>query len=189
MNAEPPVDHAIRRRNRIVLVALALMFGLPFLVAGVLNLLDWRPAHTSNHGVLLQPPLKLTDVPLHYADGRPYVFAPQERRWQIVVVPTPDCGQSCVDLIADLDKVWRLQGRRADRLQVLWFGALPPEATPFRNLVPMQPNPDLQARLPNLATSGAPSIYLIDTFGFLVMRYAPDVDPADLRADIAKLLK
>lgn len=189
MNAEPPIDPAIRRRNRIALVALALVFVLPFLAAGVLNLLDWRPAHTSNHGVLLQPPLKLTDLSLYHADGRPYAFAPQQRRWQIAVVPTPDCGQSCVELIAALDKVWRLQGRRAERLQVLWFGAVPPGATPFRNFVPMQPDPALRARLPDLATSGAPSVYLIDTFGFLVMHYAPGVDPADLRADIAKLLK
>lgn len=189
MNSEPPVDPAIRRRNRTILVALALLFGVPFLAAGVLTLLDWRPAHTSNHGILLDPPVKLSDLSLYQADGRPYAFAPQERRWQLAVVPTPDCGQSCVDLIAALDKVWRLQGRRADRLQLLWFGPVPAAATPFRTLVPMRPEAALEERLPGLAASGAPSLYLIDSFGFLVMQYAPGVDAADLRADIAKVLK
>ena len=189
MNSQPTLDPSIRRRNRIALVALILVFVLPFLAAGVLNLFDWRPQHTSNHGVLLTPPQKLTDITLHHADGTDYAFAPQERRWQIVVVPTPDCGDVCVDMIAGLDKVWRLQGRRADRLHVLWFGEVPPQAVGFRNLIAMRPDPDFLARLPDLPTNGAPAVYLIDSFGFLVMRYAPGVDVSDLRTDISKLLK
>ena len=47
----------------------------------------------------------------------------------------------------------------------------------------------LNARLPGLATSGAPSAYLIDPRAFLLMHYAPGFDPGDLRADVAKLLK
>jgi hypothetical protein len=189
MTETTPIDPAVRRRNRIALVALVLVFVLPFLAAGVLNLMNWRPAHTTQHGTLLQPPVDLTGLKLHRADGSDYPYAPQERRWHIVVVPTADCAAKCVDLIHGLEKVWRLQGRRAERLHVLWFGALPEGATPFRNLIPMRPDPAVLDRLPELARSGSPSVYLIDSFGFLMMRYAPGVDVADLRADIAKLLK
>lgn len=189
MNSQPTLEPSIRRRNRIALVALILVFVLPFVIAGVLNLVDWRPQHISHHGVLLTPPQKLTEIALYRADGTPYTFAPQQRRWQIAVVPTTDCGQTCVDLIAALDRVWRLQGRRADRLQVLWFGEIPSQAVPFRNLIAMRPDPAFLAHLPDLPIRGAPAIYLIDSFGFLVMRYAPGVDAADLYADVKKLLK
>lgn len=189
MNPETPVDPALRRRNRIMLVALALIFLLPVAGASLLHLSGWRPGHTRNHGELLPAPLALADLTLRRADGSRYAFAPQERRWQIAVVPTPDCGVRCTELIAGLDKVWRLQGRRADRLQVLWFGSVPADAVPFRTFVPMQPDEAFAARLPELARTGAPSLYLIDPSGFLVMRYAPDFDLAHLRADVTHLLK
>lgn len=189
MNAEMPVDTALRRRNRIMLVVLALIFLLPVAGASLLHLSGWRPGHTRNHGELLSTPLMLADLTLRRADGNPYAFAPQDRRWQIAVVPTSDCGTRCTDLIAGLDKVWRLQGRRADRLQVLWFGSVPADAVLFRTFVPMQRDDAFAARLPELAGSGAPSVYLIDPSGFLVMRYAPDFDLAHLRADVTHLLK
>ncbi|MCX7563091.1 hypothetical protein OS176_05955 [Xanthomonadaceae bacterium XH05] len=186
---EATVDPVIRRRNRILLVLLVLIFLLPVGGASLLHISGWRPETTRNHGELLEPPVVLSDLALHHADGRRYELAPQERRWQLVVVPTPDCGVRCTELVAGLDKVWRLQGRRADRFQVLWFGPVPTDAATFRTFVPMQSSPALEARLPRFTRSGAPSLYLVDPSGFLVMRYAPDFDLALLRADITHLLK
>ena len=189
MNSDMPVNPAIRRRNRIMLVLLVAVVLLPVALAMLLHLSGWRPTHTRNHGELLNPPVLMSDIEFRNADGVIYDFAPQERRWQIVVVPTPDCGARCAELIAGLDKVWRLQGRRADRLHVLWFGPVPAGAMTFRTFVPMQPVSALVDRLPQLATSGDPSLYLIDPSGFLVMHYAPGFDVADVRADVAQLLK
>jgi hypothetical protein len=189
MNQIPSFDPALRRRNRIMLVLLVLCFVLPLVVAVALQQSGWRPQHTGNRGALLQPPVALADIPLRHADGSEYHYAPQEKRWQIVVVPPVDCGAACSELIEDLGKVWQLQGRRADRLQVLWFGPVPAQASVFRALLPMQVEPALTARLPGLAVSGAPSAYLIDPRAFLVLHYAPGFDPGDLRADVAKLLK
>lgn len=189
MNSETGFDPALRRRNRIMLVALAAIFLLPFVAATLLHLSGWSPQETRNHGELLEPPVPLSDLELRQADGSIYQWAPQERRWQIAVLPPADCTTTCVELIAGLDKVWRLQGRRADRLQVLWFGEVPQDAVLFRNFIPMRPDPALAQRMPGLAASGAPPVYLYDPAGFLVMRYAPGFDLADLRADIAQLLK
>jgi len=189
MNQTLPFDPVRRRRNRIMLVLLVLCFVLPLMVAVALQQSGWRPEHTANRGTLLQPPVALADLALRHADGSEYRYAPQEARWQIAVVPPADCGAACGELIDSLAKVWQLQGRRADRLQVLWFGTVPDQADGFRALLPMQVDPALNARLPGLATSGAPSAYLIDPRAFLVMHYAPGFDPGDLRADVAKLLK
>lgn len=188
-SGELPIDPARRRRNRIMLIMLALIFLLPVGGASLLHMAGWKPDQTRNHGELLAAPVALSDISLLRADGSAYAYSPQDRRWQVAVVPTSDCGVRCVELIAGLDKVWRLQGRRADRLQVLWFGPVPADAALFRTFVPMQPDAALAARMPDLATSGAPTVYLIDPSGFLVMRYAPDFDLADLRADVTHLLK
>ena len=176
-------------RSRLLLLALAVIFLAPPLVAYVLYASGWQPTQTRNHGTLVQPPIDLGALALHRADGSRYEWEPQERRWRVAVVPPTDCAVACVELIAGLDKVWQLQGRRADRLDVLWFGEVPEGATPFRRFVPMQRDDDFVERLPELARSGRPNAYLIDPRGFVALRYAPDFDLAHLREDVAQLLK
>jgi hypothetical protein len=176
-------------RSRLVLLLLALLFAAPITIAIVLHASGWEPSRTRNHGQLLRPALDLRDAELRRADGSSYAWEPAERRWRIAVYPPDDCTRDCVELIAGLDKVWQLQGRRADRLDVLWFGAVPEGAVPFRRFVPMRADESLRARLPQNATQGAPSAYLIDPSGYLAMRYAPGFDVAHLREDVARLLK
>lgn len=175
-------------RSRFLLLLLAALFAAPVLVAVLLHASGWEPSRTRNHGELLRPALDLRDAALRRADGSPYAWEPEARRWRIVVVPTADCPD-CAGLVAGLDKVWQLQGRRADRLDVLWFGPLPAGAQPFRRLVLMQPDAAFAARLPRLATQGAPNAYLLDPQGFLALRYEPGFDVAHLREDVAQLLK
>lgn len=187
--AERQIDPARQRKARIALIALAALFVLPFAAAAVLHLSGWKPSDTRNHGEMLQPLLDLRDLSLERADGSAYAWQPYDRVWQIAVVPTPDCAQACVDLVDGLDKVWQLQGRRADRLNVLWFGTLPADAKRFRTLVEMAPNAGLAARLTGLATQGRPNAYLIDPNGYVVLRYAQDFDVAHLREDVTRMLK
>lgn len=176
-------------RSRLLLLLLAALFAAPLVAAIVLHASGWEPTQTRNRGELLRPAQDLGALQLQRADGAAYAWEPDLRRWRIVVVPPVDCTSACVELIAGLDKVWQLQGRRADRLDVLWFGTLPEGAVTFRRLVPMRPDEALARALPGNATQGAPSAYLVDPSGFLVMRYAPGFDVAHVREDVAQLLK
>ena len=180
-----------RKRNRLVLLLLAVLFAAPLVAAMVLHAIGWEPSRTRNHGTLLQPPPDLRDLPPLRADGSRYEWQPRERRWRLAVLPPEDCVQVCVDLIAALDKVWQLQGRRADRLDVLWFGEVPAGAVAFRRFVPMRRDSTLVSQLPDAQPDarGQPPLYLIDPSGFLAMRYAPGADVAGVREDIARLLK
>ena len=180
-----------RTRSRLTLLLLLALFGAPLLAAIVLHAIGWEPTQTRNHGTLLQPPPDLREFAPLRADGTRYEWSPQDRRWRIAVLPPASCTQACVELIASLDKVWQLQGRRADRLDVLWFGEVPPGAVPFRRFVPMRRDSSLVSQLPEAQpdAQGRPPLYLIDPSGFLAMRYAPGADVAGVREDIARLLK
>lgn len=180
-----------KTRSRLVLLLVAALFGAPIIAAMILHNIGWKPSITKNNGTLLQPPPDLRDLTLLRADGTRYEWEPRARRWRIAVLPPADCTTRCSELIASLDKVWQLQGRRADRLDVLWFGDVPAAAAPFRRFVPMQPNAELASRLPNAqpAADGTPALYLIDPSGFLAMRYEPGADVAGVREDVAQLLK
>lgn len=178
-----------RTRSRMILVLLMVLFAAPLAVAIALHSAGWEPARTRNHGELLQPPIDLNDLSLRRADAGAYEWEPRARRWRVVVVPPGDCEQACAELIEGLDKVWQLQGRRADRLDVLWFGALPRDAVSFRRLFVMRPDDTLSARLKGFGDADSLPVYLIDPRGFLVMRYPPGFDVAGLREDVARLLK
>lgn len=180
-----------RKRSRLTLLALAALFAAPVVAAVFLHATGWEPSKTRNHGTLLQPPLDLRELPPLRADGTRYEWEPAQRRWRLAVVAPAECADACIALIDSLDKVWQLQGRRADRLDVLWFGEVPVHAIAFRRFVPMRYDSSLVSQLPDKQSNerGEPPLYLIDPSGFLAMRYAPGADVAGVREDIARLLK
>ncbi|MCL1635941.1 hypothetical protein M2650_15060 [Luteimonas sp. SX5] len=184
-----------RNRNRRMLIAIFAIFLGSFFVAGVLRFSGWRPSGLKNHGELLQPPSDLRQMEPVLADGSVYRWNPVERTWRIVVAPPADCTQACVELAREIDVVWQLFGRDADRVHVLWMGA--PPAGVKKTTVKLQslrPAPALRAALPRVDDAGSAGrpgvpVYVVDPNGFVILRYAPGFDPGDLRTDVARLLK
>jgi hypothetical protein len=194
MNTTPPVPDASDRnrrdrRNRMLLLVLVVLFVLPIAAAWLINRGGLVPSPSRQHGELLQPPLDLREVVPRRAGGSAYEWNPEARLWRIVATPPAPCDAACETLATDLDKVWRLFGRNADRVEVLWAGDWPAGVRAPDTLVPLPPDTDLRARLPgNDAVAGTP-VYVIDPNGFVVLRYPPGFDPAGLRSDVARLVK
>jgi len=100
----------------------------------------------------------------------------------------------CTRLLADFDKVWRLMTKDADRVHVLWAGAMPPGVTVPEEVRLVRADDGLRAGLVrwNITpeeSRGGDAAWLVDPNGFVVLRYAPGFDPGDLRTDLARLLK
>ena len=178
-----------RTRSRATLLIVAAMFLGSFGVAAALFFGGWRPESTRNFGEWFEPYRDLRGIALVRADGTPFAWEPARRGWSLVDAPPADCGAACVEMLDLLDRVRRSEGRHADRLQVLWVGELPPGATGFDGLVPLQASAGLQAQLPEVATPQALPVYLADPNGWLVLRYAPGFDPSGLRKDLSRVLK
>jgi len=187
-------DPRKRKRNRGLLIAIFALFFGSMLVAGLLRFSGWRPQGMKNHGELLQPPGDLRDVLPRGVDGRAYAWEPATRRWRIALAPPADCTQECERLARDLDTVWQLFGKDADRVHVLWLcpaaaACAPPAAAPTAALHVLQADARLRAGLPRVDDPSGVPVYVIDPNGFVVLRYPPGSDLGGLRADIAKLLK
>lgn len=183
-------DPDFRRRNRTALVVVAVLFFGSFLAAGVLRLSGWRPSGLKNEGELLQPYGDLRALEPRLADGGAgYPWNPQARLWRILVAPPADCGGRCVALSRDLDRVWRLFGRSADHVHLLWLGAPPGEAVRNEATHVLRDDPAIRARLPRVDDPAGVPVYVVDPNGFVILRYAPGFDPSDLRTDVARLLK
>jgi hypothetical protein len=187
-------DPRMRRRNRMMLIAIfAIFFGSMF-VAGVLRFSGWRPAGTRAHGEMLQPPGDLRAVVPKLADGSDYAWNPRARLWRIALAPPADCIEACIKLAHDLDTVWQLTGKDADHVHVLWIGTPPPAMPRDPALRVLQSSAELRAGLPRVdeitsnGRRGVP-VYVIDPNGFVILRYPPGFDPAGLRTDLSRLLK
>ena len=86
-------------------------------------------------------------------------------------------------------KVWQLAGKDADRVHVLWVGALPQGGPRPATLHQLQPSDALRDGLPRSNDAKGVPVYLLDPNGFVVLRYPPPFDPAGLRKDLSRLLK
>ena len=192
MTGLTPEQLGIRRRNRNMLVALFVLFFGGMLVAGLLRFSGWRPEGTRNKGEMLQPYGDLRGYTPTLADGGAYGWKDEPRIWRIVAMPR-DCDTTrateCTRLLADFDKVWRLMTKDADRVHVLWAGAMPPGVVVPDEVRVVRADDGLRAGLPRWDDAGGDAAWLVDPNGFVVLRYAPGFDPGDLRTDLARLLK
>jgi hypothetical protein len=185
---------AAQRRNRTALLIVLGMFFGGMLVAGALRFSGWRPDGMKNKGEMLQPYADLRAYAPTLADGRQYAWQDSPRTWRIVAMPR-DCDgarrEACTRLLGDLDKVWRLMGRNADRVHVLWAGAPPVDVSTLREVHLVRADGRLRevlVRNGRDAADGDP-VWLVDPNGFVVLRYAAGSDPGDLRSDLARLLR
>ena len=190
MNTPDPVapDPVAQRRGRLQLLLLVAVFVVPILLAVLLNARGWMPAPERQHGELLQPPIDLRDESLALADGGSYAWNPESRLWRVVALPQSPCDASCARVAADLDKVWRLLGHNADRLDVLWAGPWPAGVQAPDTLRVLRPDPALRARLAPAGAAGT-TVHVIDPNGFVVLRYPAGFDAAGLHADLKRLVK
>jgi hypothetical protein len=187
-----PDELRTRQRNRWTLLALCALFFGGLLLAGALRFSGWRPAGMKNHGELLQPPADLRGVTPQLAAGDAYAWNPAARTWRIAAVAR-DCdgarARECATLLRQLDTVWQLMGKDADRVHVLWIGPLPPGAQRPATLRQLRPDASLRNALPRADDPAGDVVYVLDPNGFVVLRYAPGFDPGGLRSDLSRLLK
>jgi len=188
----PPVDSRTRNRNRWALVAIAALFFGGMLLAGILRFSGWRPSGLKNHGELLQPAADLREVKAQLASGGDYAWNPAARTWRIAAVAHGCDGARanvCEALLRQLDTVWQLMGKDADRVHLLWIGPLPPSGPRPPSLRQLRADEALRAGLPRADDPAGDPVYVLDPNGFVVLRYPPGFDPGGLRSDLSRLLK
>lgn len=185
-----------RRQNRGMLIALVVLFFGGMLIAGLLRFSGWQPAGTKNKGEMLEPYGDLRQYTPTLAAGGTYRWKDEPRIWRILVAPVACDGSrrtACSELLHQVDTVWRLMGKDADLVHVLWVGPPPAGVTLPREVHVLRVDAVLPGTLPSgksvAGVSTGDAAWLVDPNGFVVLRYAPGFDPGDLRTDLARLLK
>lgn len=172
--------------GRRALLLTLLIFLTPILVGGGLYLSGWRPAKTSNHGELVQPPQA---VPLAALGAE--VAAKAGGKWLLVIAGDAPCAADCVALAGHTRAVQVSLNREMGRIRRIVLADAPSQA--LASLQEQQP--DLLVAVANpawrdiLKAGGKHRLFVVDPAGNLMMQYAPETDPKGVRADLERLLK
>jgi len=180
--------------GRLKLVAIALVFLGPLAAAFALYYLGdgWRPAATTEHGVLLAP-VTLPDDPLTVLENGGIVRF--RSRWSVVHIGGGACGPVCRKALYRTRQVRRSMGRDAARLQRIFVvrdGA--PDEAFFADehpdlAVATGDSPGHRALLSAVGETGQGDIYLVDPIGNLMMRFPRDTEMKDIKKDLVRLLR
>ena len=181
-------DAQQRNRNRLKLLAIAAVFFGPILLALLLNANGWIPK-ASTQGEQFSPPVDLRGATLHLADGTPYAWAPETRMRRLLVIAPARCDAQCASRAQALEKLRSIFGRDAEHLELLWMGDFPAEAPRPAGMRLLADDPAIRARLPRAADPAGAPVFVVDPYGFVILRYAPGTDIALMRKDLSRLLK
>jgi hypothetical protein len=189
------------RRQRRVLVGLALMFFAPLGLAFFLYYSHgpWRPGGRVNAGTLIEParPLPALVLPLlGSGDTNPNFL---RSKWTLLYVESGRCAESCRRRLYDTRQVRLALDRDMDRVQRVliadsgccdaeFLREQHPDLIAVRAGAAAAPLLDL---LPRGGGSGAPapSVYLVDPLGNLMMFYPADSKSKGILEDMKRLLR
>jgi hypothetical protein len=184
MNAVPERD----RRQRRILVGVALMFFAPLAVAFILYYGHaWHPGGQVNHGELIQPPRALPDA------GLPPPVSLQ-RKWTMLYVQRGTCEEQCFKRLYDTRQVRTALDREMDRVQrVLIADADCCDLKLLRethaDLVVVTRTAAIEPLLKLLPEPDSRRLYLVDPLGNVMMFYAADAPAKGLLEDMKRLLR
>ena len=183
-------DAPTQRKSRLQLLLVALVFLGPLAVASWLYFQGAAPSGRTNHGVLLEPIINVSDQLSAFDDGNQ-----QGRTWVLLYRNPGICDDACRKALYTSRQARLMLGNEMDRIQRVFLrGESPPDtvflADEHPGLITIEDSA-LDELLDNKRPAELPAsgYYLIDPLGNLVMYFRPDLDPADTVDDIKHLLR
>jgi hypothetical protein len=188
---------AERRRQRRVLIGLALLFFAPLALAFYLyyGYGTWRPGGRVNAGELIEParPLPSLALPLFGSGNTLPNFL--KGKWTLLYVQNNTCGQSCQKDLYDTRQVRLALDRDMNRVQRVLIAdagccdmkALREQHPDLVTIRASAADAPLLALLPH--RDNAARFYLIDPLGNLMMCYSADANAKGMLEDLKRLLQ
>jgi hypothetical protein len=186
--AQSEVIMTPRSKNRLILVAVLLLFAAPMLIAFLLNAEGWHPQKTRNTGVLIEPSRDVVSVPLKLSDGNDMVWRNPQWQWTLLALPGAKCESVCRERLDEILRMRLTLGRNAERLRVVYLG---PEMQPdfVTARAPLVTARDDTGFFSEYRAHGddAMALALVDPNGRLMMRYAEGYPALGVRDDIMRV--
>jgi len=177
-------------KNKLSIIALALLFITPVIVAIVLNsnLIKFSPESFKNLGDFIQPPIKITDK----TSLKPY-----EEYWTVVYQHSGVCEVDCLKMLDTMYRIRLTKGHKMKKVKLLVLH-LEENALEIPNQYKAIEKQSYAKsdQLNNVLTKLSPQslgnnkgLYLLAPEGFLMMSYPKGFEPRDVIKDLGLLLR
>lgn len=190
------------KSNRKTLLILLFVFVLPAIISFVMFFTEWRPSSTINHGELVLPVREIKDRDMLSMDEKPVKFSDLNGKWTMVYFDSSECTDACMSQLYFMRQTHSSLGKNYDRMQRIYIltdtkalAELKPKLSEYAGMLVWKNDKNsIQKLLQDFglnsqSTDTRKNIYLLDQQGNLMMRYAPDAEPAGVRKDLERLLK
>jgi hypothetical protein len=184
---------------------LTLMFLMPALAVLLATLVFYSgfgiPHHTTNKGVLIQPPRQIDEASLAEANGKPWQYQTEAHAWGMLLTGGASCDQVCSERLYLSRQVRKALGRDTERVNRFYLATQLPLDPALQALLDAE-HPDVRViYAPDAALNallGRPGdpdplqthpTYLVDPRGFVMMYYLPAQGGADIIKDLRFLLR
>ena len=181
------------------------IFALPFLIALGLYSFEWRPASTTNHGQLMEPPRLLPASGLVTPEGRRLADGELRGKWLLVQVGAGVCEAICQQALQQARQVHVALNKEMGRVRRVWLSTEAVWAAAPERLGALQGRyPDLLVAAPAPGDEGegwrdafspvpagtlTPGLYIADPAGNLMMHYPESFSSEGLFRDLERLLR
>ena len=186
-----------QNKGRLVLIAIASMFFLPILLSWYLNFFtDFkRDAEGIQHGILINPPIQLGTL-YGFAIGQKDMQELQ-KKWTLVFFTGKSCEQDCQNKLYQLRQIRLAVGKDRDKVERLLIADKSLDWEKFKDDYKDQKVIDDRSKSYNSLIKlfkqyegfDMSSIYLIDAYGSLIMKYQKDAKPKGIIKDIERLIR
>ncbi len=178
-----------QQRGRWVLFGMVLFFAAPIVIVLLMHFYNVHPTGAS-HGVLVAEAKPLL-LPTSAAVEQNKLW---QDKWNLLYV-AERCEAQCQQKITEMRQIHASLEKDIPRVQRVLITAQPTEASikqQFPDLVIISDtatNTQVWQQITHLTQSQEVSIYLVDPFGNLAMRFPPSLPAKDVRKDLLRLLK
>ncbi len=177
-------------KNKLTLIALAVLFITPVIVAIVMNskLIDYSPESFKNFGSFIKPPVKITDKES---------LKPFEEYWTVVYAHTGSCNKECMKMLDMLYRIRLTKGHKMKQVKLLVLHpqtdtlSIPEQYTSIeqQSYTSTDELGKLLSKLSSQSLGDGNGLYLLAPEGFLMMSYAKGFEPRDVIKDLGLLLR
>jgi len=192
-----------KNKNRLMLATLFLLFFGPFIGASILYKTHptWA-GKTVNKGVLIQPPLILSELVLKSEDKKLIDSNTFPHKWLMMYLTSEQCKEACLKSLYDIRQVRTALGKDRDRVERVLVTVDGIDTTNVNShlqkeylgtshwfISSYQWN-KLNSNLPHTKAIAATSSFLIvDPLGNVILYYPADAPPEHMLKDLSHLLK
>jgi hypothetical protein len=182
------------KNGRLKLLAIAAVFAVPMIIAGVLTFSGWQPSG-KGYGQPIHPQRNFVDEQLRVtlAAGGQYAWRdPQQPRMTLVALAGPDCAARCFEALSGMAKTRVMLNQNQKRLRLLYIGTPPADAAQRAGLDAYWTlGRDADGKLAAFAPTGADSVsaLLVESNGTALAYYPAGFDGTGLMRDVLKVVK